>query len=160
MGHVLRISEPNLNYCCSAWESCSNTKLNKLQTLQNTAARIITSNSYDSSAAPLLQRLGWLPFHRLVHRETSIMVYKSFNGLAPDSLRQIFSRLSDVHDRVARNTTFDLAIPQERTAYVQNSVSFRGVDTRKKLHCDLKLAFIHSKQKARLIFDIAQGKLL
>ena len=136
----LSIVEPHLSYCCSVWESCSNTKMNTLQKLQNRAARIVTGSPFDSLAAPLLQRLGWLSVDRLVHKETSTMVYKSLNGLAPDNLCQIFSRLSDVHNRLLRNTKCDLVIPRMRTAYGQNSFAFRRVDTWNKLHSDIKLA--------------------
>ena len=85
----LSIVEPHLSYCCSVWGCCSDTKLNALQKLQNRAARIVTGSPFDSSAAPLLQRLGWLSVDRLLHRETPTMVYKSLNGLAPDNLCQI-----------------------------------------------------------------------
>ena len=78
------------------------------------------------------------------------MVYKSLNGLAPDNLCQIFSRLSDVHSRVLRNTKCDLAIPRMRTAYGQNSFAFRGVDTWNKLHSDIKLAPSIQSFKAKL----------
>ena len=96
----LSIIEPSLSYCCSAWGCCCDTKLNTLQKLQNRAARIITNSPFDSPAAPLLQRLEWLPVDRLVHRETSCMVHKSLNGLAPDNVCQIFSRLSDIYNWV------------------------------------------------------------
>ena len=103
--------------------------MNTLQKLQNRAARIVTGSPFDSLAAPLLQRLGWLSVDRLVHKETSTMVYKSLTGLAPDNLCQIFSRLSDVHNLLLRNTKYDLVISRMRTAYGQNSFAFRGVDT-------------------------------
>ena len=82
----LSIVEPHLSYCCSVWGCCGDTKLNNLQKLQNRAARIVTGSPFDSLAAPLLQRLGWLSVDRLAHRETSTMVYKSLNGLAPNNL--------------------------------------------------------------------------
>ena len=103
--------------------------MNTMQKLQDRAARLVMGSPFDSSAAPLLQRLGWLSVDRPVHMETSTMVYKSLNGLAPDNLCQIFSRLSDVHNRLLRNTKCDLVIPRMRTAYGQNSFAFRGVDT-------------------------------
>ena len=146
----LSIVEPHLSYCCSVWGCCGNTKMNPLQKLQNRAARIVTGSPFDSSAAPLLQRLGWLPVDRLVHRETSTMVYKSLNGLAPDNLCQIFSRLSDVHNRLLRNTKCDLVVPRMRTAYGQKSFAFRGVDTWNKLHSDIKLAPSIQSFKAKL----------
>ena len=48
----------------------------------------------------------------MLARETSTMVYTPLNGLAPDNLCQIFSRLSDVHN--LRNTKCDLAISRMR----------------------------------------------
>ena len=146
----LCIVEPNLSYCCSVWGCCGDTKLNALQKLQNRAARSVTGSPFDSSAAPLLQRLGWLSVDRLVYRETSTMVYKSLNGLAPNNLCQIFARLPDVHNRVLRNTKYDLAIPRMRAAYGQNSFAFRGVDTWNKLHSDITLAPSIQSFKAKL----------
>ena len=107
-------------------------KLTTLQKLQNRAARVFTS-PFDSSAAHLLQRLGWLPVDRLVHRETSSMIHKSFNGLAPHTQCQIFSQLSDIHNQVLRNNKSDQAIPLMRTAYGQNSFAFRRADVWNKL---------------------------
>ena len=158
----LSIVEPHLSHCCSVWGCCGDTILNTLQKLQNRAAKIVTGSPFDSSAAPLLQRLGWLSVDRLVHRETSTMVYKSLNGLAPDNLCQIFSRLSDVHSRVLRNTKRDLVIPRMRKAYGQNVLAFRGVDIWNKLDCDFKLApSIQSfKAKLKLIIENIQVMLV
>ena len=78
------------------------------------------------------------------------MVHKFLDGLVPDNLCQIFSRLSDVHDRVLRNTKYDLAIPRMRTAYGQKSYAFRGADTWNKLHSDIKLATSIQPFKAKL----------
>ena len=52
------IVEPHLNYCCSVWGSCGTTRLDKLQKLQNRAARIVTNSDFDTSAAPLIHELG------------------------------------------------------------------------------------------------------
>ena len=48
------------------------------------------------------------------------MVYKSLSGPAPDNLCQIFSRLSDVHNRVIRNAI--LGISLVRKAYGKTSL--------------------------------------
>ena len=149
----LSIVEPNLSYCSSVWGCCSDAKLNTLQKLQNRAARIVTNSPFDSSAAPLLQRLGWLLVDRLIHREASSMVFKSLPWFAPDNLFQIFSRLSDVHNRALRNTKCDLAIPPMRTAYRQNSFAYRGITTCSNLQSS------HSERNTRLILDFIQGKL-
>ena len=68
------------------------------------------------------------------------MVFKSLDDLAPESLGNIFSKLSDVHTRVLRNTKFNLAVPKMRTAYCQKSFAFRGVNALNKLESEIKLA--------------------
>ena len=52
------VTGPYLNCYCSIWGSCGTFTLNKLQKLQNRAARIVTSSVYDSSAATLIQEVG------------------------------------------------------------------------------------------------------
>ena len=51
------IVEPHFNYCCSIWGCCGESKLNSLQNIQNSAARIVTNSLYDAPAVPLLQSL-------------------------------------------------------------------------------------------------------
>ena len=59
---------------------------------------------------PLRKELGWLPVKELMVKETSTMMYKSLNDLAPQYLRDLFVRLSDFHTRELRNTKNDLAV--------------------------------------------------
>ena len=75
------IGEPNFNYCCSFWGSCGTTKLNRLQKLQNRAARIVKNSPLHSSA-----NLEWHTIEERIHREASVMAYKCLNKLAPDYL--------------------------------------------------------------------------
>ena len=109
------------------------TKLKTLQKLQNRAARIVTGSPFDTPAAPLLQRLGWPSIDKPINRETCTMVFKSLNDLALENLGNIFSKLSDVHARVLRNTKCNLALPTMRTAYGQKSFAFRGANAWNKL---------------------------
>ena len=98
----LSIIEPNLSYCCSMLECCSDTKLSTLKKLQSRAGRIFMSIPFDSKDAPLLQRIGSLRVDRLFHRETSSMIYKSLHGIAPENLYQVFSQLSNTNNRFLR----------------------------------------------------------
>ena len=89
--------EPYFRYCCPVWGSCSASALDKLQKLQNRAARIVTNSPYDASALPLIGSLGWLTIREFIDFETSKMVYnKSLNALARDYLRNIFQKLQTV----------------------------------------------------------------
>ena len=51
--------QPHFDYCSSVWDRCSAKLSDKMQKLQNRAARIITKSNYDSSATQLLESLHW-----------------------------------------------------------------------------------------------------
>ena len=53
------IIQPHLDYCSTVWDGLGVTLLDKIQKLQNRAARIITQSSYYTSASSLLEELGW-----------------------------------------------------------------------------------------------------
>ena len=53
------IIQPHIDYCSTVWEGLGVTLLDKIQKLQNRAARIITQSNYYTSASNLLEELGW-----------------------------------------------------------------------------------------------------
>ena len=118
--------EPYFRYCCPVWGSCGASVLDKLQKLQNRAARIVTNSPYDASALPLIGSLGWLTIRELIDFETSKMVYKSLNALAPDYLRNLFQKVSEATNSQLRNSKTDLRLPLLRTSTGQKSFAYRG----------------------------------
>ena len=48
------IIDPNFRYCCAVWGVCGLTEIQKLQKLQNRAARILTDSNYDAPSKPLI----------------------------------------------------------------------------------------------------------
>ena len=50
--------QPYFDYCSIIWDSCGSTLADKLQKLQNRAARVLTSSSYDTNADYLFDKLG------------------------------------------------------------------------------------------------------
>ena len=116
-----RIVEPHFRYCCSVWGCCSSTEKNRLQRLQNRAARIITGSRFDDSAMPLIKGLGWQTIEKMISSETNIMVFKALNGRAPQYLTELFSRnlQSSVHN--LRKTSNDLKLPLMKDVFIQRS---------------------------------------
>ena len=83
--------QPHFDYCSVVWGNCNKSLSIKLQKLQNRAARILTSSSYDANVDDLFVRLGWQKLILQRELKTADMVYKSLNGLAPDYLKSMFT---------------------------------------------------------------------
>ena len=60
--------------------------IDKLQRLQNRAARVLTHSSYDADANQLLKELGWDKLETRGQKLKAEMVHKSLNGLTPNYL--------------------------------------------------------------------------
>ena len=55
------IVRPHFDYCCEVWDVLGKTQSKRLQKLQNRAARVIMSMSYDTDYSIALHALGWEP---------------------------------------------------------------------------------------------------
>ena len=82
------------DYCSIVWGNCGKTLSERLQKLQNRAARILTSSSYDADARYLLQQLGWKDLITQPQIQVALMVFKALNNLAPDYLSFMFTERS------------------------------------------------------------------
>ena len=68
---------------CSTWDGINNKLTEKVQKLQNRAARVITKSSYEVSSSLLLDALGWEKLISNRRNHKAIMVFKSLHNLAP-----------------------------------------------------------------------------
>ena len=100
-------------YSSVFWDSCGSTLAENLQKLQNRAARVLTSSTYDTNADHLFEMLGWKNLASQRKIAKAIMVYKSLNGLAPDCQAEMFVDCSNVTN-------------YKRTDYLKNSFSYSG----------------------------------
>ena len=119
--NVFGIVEPHIRYCCSVRGCAGNTILQKLQKIQNRAARIITNSPLVKASLPLISQLGWLNIREKIDFETATMVYKSLHGLAPPYMQDMFHKLSDCRKQVLRSFETDLEIPPYKTSNGQRN---------------------------------------
>ena len=63
--------------------------LNKLQRVQNIAARIITKTKSSEHITPVLKALHWLPVKYRVHYKILLLTFKCLNGKAPAYLSEL-----------------------------------------------------------------------
>ena len=83
--------QPQFDYCCSVWDDKNNQLAEKLQKLQNRAARVITKSSYEVSSSPLLAALGREKLISNRRKHEAIMVFKFLHNLTPMYLHNILS---------------------------------------------------------------------
>ena len=119
--------QPHLDYCSSVWGSCSKSLSQKLQKLQNRAARVITFSNYDRNTDELLRMVNWVKLDRQRLVDKSIMMYKIVNNMVPEYLSSHFVLRSDTLTYNLRDSDGTLAIPQPRTNYCKRSLSYSGV---------------------------------
>ena len=78
-----------LDNCNSLFCSLSNEYIDKLQILQNHAARLIFRAKKKDHITPLLMSLHWLPIRFRIEYKIAVICFKCINGLAPIYLKNI-----------------------------------------------------------------------
>ena len=83
---------PHFNYCNTVWAgNCGITLRNKLQKLQNRAARVLTFSDCDEDAGYMFELPGRKNLARQHEIEKITLVYKSLHGLASEYLCSRFA---------------------------------------------------------------------
>ncbi len=94
------------NYYCNALlGGCPASSINKLQIVQNAAARVLTRSRKYDHITPILQSLHWLPIKFRISYKILLLAYKALNDLAPAYLTNLLSRYNLT--RSLRNKTLD-----------------------------------------------------
>ena len=100
--------EPYFRYCNTIWGYCNETLLDKLQVLQNKAARVIKGSKFENTNHPvLLKELRWLNVRQLIFIDTAILMYR----VAPEAISDMYQLANNVHNyntRYASDSNFYL----------------------------------------------------
>ena len=132
--------QPQFDYCNVVWGNCNKGLSEKLQRLQNRAARILMSASHDSNLDDLFRALGWRRLYYQRLEQKSILMYKTLQGMTPDYLKSRFVYRDNVSAYRLRNTENKLVLPQPRTDYLKRSFLYSGTQMWNNLPVDLRQA--------------------
>ncbi len=91
----------------------SKTTLSKLQSVQNSAARILTGTKTSEHISPVLESLHWLPVRFRIDFKILMLTYKALHGLAPHYLSQLLSVYTPSRDLRSSDSGL-LVIPPTR----------------------------------------------
>ena len=78
-----------LDYCTSLLFGCPQYLLNKLQMVQNNAARLVRRVSKTDHMSPHLASLHWLPIDSRIQYRLSSLCYNCLNSTAPDYFTEL-----------------------------------------------------------------------
>ena len=114
---------PHFDYCSSVWDELNVTLSDKLQNLQNRAARVITRSSYDTSASFLLNRLQWDNLSTRRKKLKATLMFKTNKGLSPATLQNLSIHSTPYN---LRDSEIKLDLPKPRTNYLKCSFGYSG----------------------------------
>ena len=90
--------ESYFRYGNTVWGQCHHTLPDRLQSMQNRAARIITRASYEDADHPsILYRLGWLSIRHLMVLDLAVATFKVARRIAPPPTQEMFHYISEFH---------------------------------------------------------------
>ena len=127
---------PYFDYCSEVWNTLGNGLSNRLQKLQNRAARVMIP--LDLKLA--LGMLGWESLETRRAKAKAVYMYKVLNGLAPKSLNDLFVSKSDITEYDPRGSYTSLQLPHPKTEKLKKSFSFCGAKLWNSLPTDLRNA--------------------
>jgi len=97
-----------IDYCNSLVYGLPDTQLQKLQVIQNSAARLITRTKKHESISHIVRALHWLPIRSRIAFKILLLTYQCFNELAPSYLTELLVKYNPV--RRLRSAQQDLYI--------------------------------------------------
>ena len=115
---------PHFDYCSPVWDCLSGQSSDKLQKLQNRAARVITKLPFDTSSNLLLDNLKWEKLFLRRKKQKALIMYKTIHDLAPEYLQRLFSQRDAEYN--LRNLEGKLTLPKPNTNYLKRSFCYSG----------------------------------
>jgi hypothetical protein len=83
--------QPHFDYCCEVWDTLGQGLSDRLQKLQNRAARLIMNFKNEHGQSILAcNSLGWISLQVRRAQMKARLMYKTVNGLAPQRLCETF----------------------------------------------------------------------
>ena len=127
-----------LYYCSNVWANTTCNNLNKLQSVQKFACRIVSGARNYDHVTPLLKELRRLSTVIQLHYRSATMALKCMTGCVPTYISSQFIKRQDVSNRNTRNSQ-QFNIPLFKTVTGQRTFYYKIVSLSNSLDFSLKL---------------------
>jgi len=117
-----------IDCCNSVFTAISGQLLQRLQTIPNAAAHLITGARRSQHMTPILHQLHWLAIWQHILFKTAVLMYKCQHGVAPSYLLTYCVRIS-LHDgrwHLCSAASGLLSVPRTTTNYGDRSFAVSG----------------------------------
>ena len=114
--------------------------LDKLQSLQNAAARLVTGARKYDRITPVMRQLHWLPVRQRLEFKTAFLVFKCLRGLAPVYMVD-YCKATSVNtgrSHLRSTNSLQLSVPRTSTSYGDRSFAACGPSTWNSLPAALR----------------------
>ena len=112
---------PHLNYCCTIWETTSDTNIGKLQKIQNCGMRIILQCHPRTHIAAMLSNLKWWSIKQWIMFAAAVLVFKIMHYKTLNYMSHWLVPVSHQYG-TRRSTSGDIFVPRSH----QNSLTTKG----------------------------------
>lgn len=103
-----------LDYCNCLLYGLNKSELNRLQKVQNTAARLVTKTGKWDHITPILAELHWLPVEFRIEFKILTLTYRALEGTAPVYIQELVSLYSPARS-LRSESSKTLVVPKIRT---------------------------------------------
>ena len=114
-----------INYCLRVWGMTTMEQVERVQKLQNFAARVAhgETRKYDH-ITPIMKELKWLKMENKIILDICIFTYKICNNMLPNWLFT-FPTIQDINPRTTRQSS-DLYVARRKTDIGARAISIKG----------------------------------
>jgi len=93
-----------LDYCNSVMYGAADGLIQRIQAVQNAAARLVTGTRRLDHTSPVIRQLHWPPVRQRVTYKLAVLVFKALHGLAPRYLADDCQLVTDAGRRHLRSS--------------------------------------------------------
>ena len=117
---------PHFDYCSSVWGNLGKGLAQKLQKLQNRAARIITGSDYTIRSSEILSDLNWSTLEQRQDLHLKLLMFKTINKNVPDYISAKFVPVNTIHNYSLRGADSRIFVPRSSTEALKKSFFTEG----------------------------------